>query len=78
MATLTKTKIRALRWLADHKGCARLDSYGRIADRFDVLSPHSSATYFRLMLSGHCCAHPLDDHIAITMKGMEAIRKDGA
>ncbi len=71
---LTKAQIAALRWLAAHKGCARLDQYGRIISAKGVLSPNSSSTFLRLMLSGHCAPHPLADHIGITATGLGAIR----
>ncbi len=71
---LTPIQSKALRWLAKNKGCAKVDRYGRVSTASGDLSPHSCATFLRLTLAGYCCAHPLEHHVGITQKGLEAIR----
>ena len=74
MTRLTKTQIKALRWLIANEAIARVDRFGRISNIRGELSPHSSATFLRLMLSGHCIRHAGPDHITITDLALEAIR----
>lgn len=74
-ARLTKSQIAALRWLSGTNGAAmRLDRYGRPCDIDGKLSPYSSATVLRLIISGHCARHASYGHIGITLSGLEAIR----
>lgn len=71
---LSSAQLRALKWLANHKGQATLDRFGRVCDAATMTpSGFQAATFLRLVTTGHACEHMRRGWLGITMTGLRAI-----
>ena len=69
---LSKSQLRALRWLADRGGHATLDQHGRAIAREERCG-FLPATWLRLVILGYVARSILPGHFGITAEGIAAL-----
>jgi hypothetical protein len=75
---MTSAQTRALKWLADQGGHARMDQWGRAVSTRGQRDSAAAATWFRLAMRGFVAPSTIAGHFGITVAGVAALNREMA